>query len=169
MKEIKKTYLVNEKEYSREQLIAFGKELYPKLYWIPRIVGIILLFVGLLVLALLGGVMLILKLTGVFDTPDFPIWVFYVPIGLFGGIALGGIICIVVSCLGRNDQTYIDHAIAYLTNAEVKNNIPPEMKKTDVLLKQEDMERLQRNERLLKGGVISQEEYDRRRKEILGE
>lgn len=162
------TYTVNDREYGREQLIAFGKEHYPKLYWIPRLVGIILLIVGLLVLALVGGVMLILNAVGVF-TEDFPIWVFYIPIGFFGGITLGGIICIVVSHLGRNDQTYIDHALAYLTKVEVKNNVPPEMKKVDPLLNQEDIERLQRNERLLKGGVITQEEYDRRRKEILGE
>ena len=163
------TYTVNDREYSREQLIAFGKEHYPKLYWIPRIAGIILLIVGLFVCGMLGLVMLILKLTGVFDTPDFPIWVFYIPLGLFGGIGVGGIICIVVSCLGRSDQTYIDHALAYLTKAEINNNVPPEMKRTDTLLRQEDIERLERNERLLKGGVITQEEYDRRRKEILGE
>ena len=163
------TYKVNDKEYSREQLIAFGKEHYPKLYWIPRILGIIFLIIGLIACGMIGLVMLILKLTGVFDTPDFPIWVFYIPLGLFGGIGVGGIICIVVSCLGRNDQTYIDHALAYLTKTEINNNVPPEMKKTDKLLKQEDIERLQRNERLLKGGVITQEEYDRRRKEILGE
>ena len=163
------TYKVNDKEYSREQLIAFGKEHYPKLYWIPRILGIIFLIIGLIACGMLGLVMLILKLTGVFNTPDFPIWVFYIPLGLFGGIGVGGIICIVVSCLGRNDQTYIDHALAYLTKTEINNNVPPEMKKTDKLLMQEDIERLERNERLLKGGVITQEEYDRRRKEILGE
>ena len=35
------TYEVNGKLYSKEQLIALGKQQYPKLYWIPRIVGII--------------------------------------------------------------------------------------------------------------------------------
>lgn len=166
---MQQTYEVNGKEYSRAQLIAFGKEKYPKLYWIPRVVGIILLLVGLLVCALLGGIMLILNAVGVFEDPEFPKWVFAIPFGLFGGIAVGGIICIVASCLGRNDQTYIDHALAYLTKVEINTVNNNETNKVERILSNEDNERLQRYERLLKGGVITQEEYDRRRKEILGE
>ena len=161
------TYLVNGKEYSKEQLIAIGKKRYPKLYWIPRVLGIIFLLVALLVLGVLGLVMLILKFTGVFDTPDFPIWVFFIPIGLFGGIGVGGIICIVVSCLGRSKQTYIDHALVYLSKEPVMT-VDNEKGRVERVLSQSEVETLQRNERLLKGGVITQEEYDRRREELLG-
>ena len=161
------TYTVNGKEYSKEQLIAIGKKQYPKLYWIPRIIGIILLIVALLVLGMLGLVMLILKFTGVFDTPDFPIWVFFIPIGLFGGIGIGGIICIVVSCLGRSKQTYIDHALVYLSKEPV-TTVDNEKGQVERVLSERDVETLARYKRLLKGGVITQEEYDRRRKEILG-
>ena len=160
------TYEVNGKLYSKEQLIALGKQQYPKLYWIPRIVGIILLFVSLLMCALLLIPIFVLTKTGVFDDPDFPKWVFAIPYGLFGGIGIGGIICIVVSCLGRSKQTYIDHALAYLTKQEIRT-INNKDGRVERVLTQDEIETLERNERLLKGGVITQEEYDRRRKEIL--
>ena len=160
------TYEVNGKLYSKEQLIALGKQQYPKLYWIPRIVGIILLFVSLLMCALLLIPIFVLTKTGVFDDPEFPKWVFAIPYGLFGGIGIGGIICILVSCLGRSKQTYIDHALAYLSKQEIKT-INNEDGRVERVLTQDEIEILERNERLLKGGVIIQEEYDRRRKDIL--
>ena len=90
------TYTVGNKEYSREQLIAFGKEHYPKFYWIARGLGIIFFLIGLLVMGMIGLVMLILNKAGVFD-PDFPIWVFYIPLGVFGLMALAGLICFILS------------------------------------------------------------------------
>ena len=47
-------YMVGDKEYSREQLIAFGKDHNPRLYWTPRLIGIILMFAGLLITILIG-------------------------------------------------------------------------------------------------------------------
>ena len=47
-------YTIYDKQYSKEQLIVLGKERYPKLYWIPRTIGIIFLFVGILMCGLLG-------------------------------------------------------------------------------------------------------------------
>lgn len=164
------TYRVGNKEYTKEQLVALGKLKYPKLYWIPRVLGIIFLLVSILVCLLLLGVILILNAVGVFDDPEFPKWVFAIPFGLFGGIGVGGIICIVVSCLGRSKQTYIDHALAYLTKVEINTvNSKDDEQKVERILSEEENERLKRNERLLKGGVISEEEYEKRRKEILGE
>lgn len=164
---MQQTYEVNGKVYSKEQLIALGREKYPKLYWIPRTLGILFLFIGLLVCALMGGIMLILNAVGVFKE-DFPIWVFYIPFGLFGGIAIGGIICIVVSYLGRNNQTYLDHALAYLTKVEV-STINDDNGHVERVLSEREVETLARNKRLLDGGVISQEEYERRNKEVLGD
>ena len=37
-------YTIGEKEYSREELLAFGKAHYPKFYWIYRGLGLGLLF-----------------------------------------------------------------------------------------------------------------------------
>ena len=163
------TYTVNGKEYSREQLLAFGKEHYPRLYWIPRVLGFILCFATLLILGLLGLVYIILDKAGAI-TPDFPTWVFLIPVGLFGFMFLAALVLIIVSCIGRSEQKYIDHALNYLTKHELQGEAAPELqKKSKRILDQQDMERLARYERLLKGGVISQEEYDKKRAEILGE
>ena len=160
-------YVVGEKEYSREQLIAFGKEHYPRFYWIARGIGIILLFVAILVIGLIGLVMLILNKAGVFD-PDFPIWVFYIPMGVFGVMGLAGIICIVASFLGRSEERYINHALAYLTKVEIKQSGKNDPEKIERVLNKIELETLQRYERLLKGGVITQEEFDQKKEELLG-
>lgn len=167
MGEIKKAYTVGEKEYSREQLIAFGKSHYPKLYWIPRVLGFIFAFVALLILGALGLIYIILDKAGAIDA-DFPTWIFFIPGGVFGMFFLAGLVLIVVSCIGRSEQKYIDHALNYLTKHELNNEATPEKQKSNRILDQQDMERLARYERLLKGGVITQEEYDRRKAEILG-
>ena len=164
------TYTVGDKEYSREQLIAFGKQHYPRFYWIARGIGIMLLLISLLVMGLIGLVMLILNQVGVFD-PDFPIWVFYIPLGFFGLVALAGLICFILSFIGRTEQKYINHALAYLTKVELKEEaLAPNTEKTkvDKILSERDKETLARYDRLLKGGVISQEEYEAKRREILG-
>ena len=161
------TYTVGDKEYSREQLIAFGKEHYPRFYWIARGIGIILLLVALLVCGIIGIVMLILNQVGVFD-PDFPIWAFYIPLGVFGLMGLAGILCIVFSFVGRTEEKYINHALAYLTKYELKQDIKEDKQKVNKILSERDRETLARYDRLLKGGVISQEEYEAKRREILG-
>ena len=162
---VKDTYIIGDKTYSKEQLIAFGKEHYPKFYWITRGIGIFLLFLAFLVCSIIGIVMLILNATGVF-TEDFPIWAFYIPLGVFGFIGVSGIICIIVSCFGRNHEKYLNHALAYLTKANLKQE--HNKQKVDPLLSKRDIETLNRYERLYKGGVISKEEYEEKRKEILG-
>ena len=161
-------YTVGDKEYSREQLIAFGKEHYPRFYWIARGIGIILFFVGLLVMAIIGIVMLILNSVGVFADSEFPTWVFFIPLGVFGGLALAGIICFVLSFVGRTEQKYINHALAYLTKYELKQDIKGDKPIENKILSERDREALARYDRLLKGGVISQEEYEEKRREILG-
>ena len=164
-----KTYTIGDKQYSKEQLVAFGKEHYPKFYWIARGIGIMLLLISLLVMGLIGLVMLILNQVGVFD-PDFPIWVFYIPLGFFGLVALAGLICFILSFIGRTEQKYINHALAYLTKVELKEEaLAPntEKAKAERILSQRDKETLARYDRLLKGGVISQEEYEAKRQEIL--
>ena len=159
---MKQTYTIGDKQYSREQLIALGKDKYPKFNLIPRIIGILLFSVGLLVCGLLGIVLLILNVSGVFTDPEFPIWVFFIPLGIFGTLVLAGIICFICSFIRKSDEAYIQHAIKYLTKLEINNkNID-----IDKVLNPRDQETLARNERLLKGGVITQEEFDRRKEEL---
>jgi hypothetical protein len=163
------TYTVGDKTYSREQLIAFGKEHYPKFYWISRGVGILLMFIGFLLMAIIGLVLLILNLSGVLSDPEFPTWVFFIPLGVFGTVALAGIICFILSFVGRTEEKYINHALAYLTkhNLKINNEDGKEDIVTEKLLTTDEKEKLARYERLLKGGVISQEEYEQRVEEIM--
>ena len=161
------SYTVNGKEYSREQLLAFGKQHYPRLYWIPRVLGFIFAFAALLVLGLLGLVYIILDKADVINA-DFPTWIFFIPGGAFGMFFLAGLVLIIISCIGRSEQTYIDHALNYLTKMDLKGSTPEIQTKAERILDQRDLEQLARNERLLKGGVITQEEFDRRQAEILG-
>ena len=161
------TYTVGDKTYSREQLIAFGKEHYPKFYWIPRILGIIFMFSALFIMMLIGIVMLILHFTGVLSEPDFPIWAFFIPLGVFGLFFIAGLITFIVSFVGRTEEKYISHALEYITKVELKQG-KGSIKETDIILSERDREALARYDRLLKGGVISQEEYEEKRKEILG-
>lgn len=156
-----KTYTIGDKQYSKEQLVAFGKEHYPKFYWIARGIGILLLFVGLLVMGMIGIVLIILNAVGVFKDPDFPIWAFYIPLGVFGVIFLSGLICIILSFVGRSEQKYLNYALAYLTKCEAKGQ------NVETLLSQKQLDELARNERLLKGGVITQEEFDRRKETLI--
>ena len=156
-----KTYTIGDKQYSKEQLVAFGKEHYPKFYWIARGVGILLLFVGLIVMGMIGIVLIILNAVGVFKDPDFPTWAFYIPLGVFGLIFLAGLICIILSFVGRSEQKYLNHALAYLTKCEARGQ------NVETLLSQKQLDELARNERLLKGGVITQEEFDRRKEELI--
>ena len=159
---MKQTYTIGDKQYSREQLIALGKDRYPKFNLIPRIVGILLFSIGLLVCGLLGIVLLILNVSGVFTDPEFPIWVFFIPLGIFGTLVLAGIICFICSFIRKPDEAYIQHAIKYLTKLEINNkNID-----IDKVLNPRDQETLARNERLLKGGVITQEEFDKRKEAL---
>ncbi len=117
---------------------------------------------------MLGLVYLILNKAGAIDA-EFPTWVFIIPAVVFGMFFLTGVILIVVSCIGRSEQKYIDHAINYIAKNGLPQATEPDVQKAKRILDQQDMERLARYERLLKGGVITQEEYDRRRAEILGE
>ena len=163
------SYTVGDRVYSREQLIAFGKEHYPKFYWISRGVGIFLMFLGLIVMAILGFVLLILNFAGVIEDPEFPVWVFFIPLGVFGSIFLAGLICFILSFVGRTEEKYINHAFAYLTKYDLKinkdNNPNPQV--LEKALSNDDKEKLARYERLLKGGVISQEEYEQKVNEIM--
>lgn len=155
-------YIVGDKQYSREQLIAFGKEHDPRLYWITRIIGIFLMSGALFLAFLVGIAMLILYVIGVFKDPSFPIWVFYIPLGLFASIFLAGMICFILSFVNKNEERYIKYALSYLTNHHIT------LDDKESCLSTRDLQALERYERLLKGGVISQEEYEQKRKELLG-
>ena len=154
-------YKINDKEYSRDQLIEIGRENNSGFYWISRMLGIIFFCSSLFVVVLIGLAMLILKFTGVFDDPSFPIWVFFIPLGLFGSFTILGIILFIVSFTVNNEEKYIKVAIKYLSKKKLTTS------DGEPLLSKRDSEALKRYERLYKGGVITKEEYEEKTKEII--
>ena len=152
-------YTIGDKDYSRALLVAIGKERYPKFYLIPRIIGIVFMVISFFMLSGLGITLLILKFAGVFNDSEFPIWVFYIPLGIFGSIGIAGLICFLCSFIKKSEQTYIEYATRYLNKI---NSLEPEQR-----LSTRDKETLARYQRLLDGGVISQEEFEKIRDELL--
>ena len=151
------SYQIGNKEYTREELYIIGREHYPRLYYIPISMGIIFLCIGLFIELIVGVMTIIFAST---MEPDFPIWVFYIPLGVFGLFILVGIILIVVGACGRSKEKYIRYGYNYVLKAT--NNGQNQQVVVQTNKQRVDEETLARYQRLLKGGVITQEEYDRK-------
>lgn len=157
-------YVIKDKEYSRDALIEYGRNARPGVFWIPRMLGIIFMGASLFIMALIGITMLILNATGVFSEPDFPVWVFFIPLGMFGLLFLVGLIIFIVSFTANTDERNIKYAIKELSkDNRVKSS------SGEPLLTKRDEDALKRYDRLLKAGAMSQEEYDEKVKEIKGQ
>lgn len=154
-------YTIGDKQYSREELLNFGRRHYPKFYWINRGIGIGLLVIGLILFTAFTSWILA---TG-FPTDPFNRYsiVFYL---VFGGLlAIGGAILIMVSFIRLPDESYIKHAIDYYTKLDRQNQRIEARKAQrsggvtpDQLLKYKE---------LLDKGAITQEEFDAKKKELL--
>ena len=154
---MEKSYQIGNKEYTREELYMIGREHYPKLYIIPIVLGIIFLCVGLLVDLIVGVITIILA-----NIPDLdiPMWPFFIPLGFFGLFALAGILMIVIGACGRSKERYIRYGYNYILKATNNGQNQEVVVKTNKQVV--DDETLARYQRLLKGGVITQEEYDKK-------
>ena len=153
---MEKTYQIGSKEYTREELYMIGREHYPRLYYIPISIGIIFLCIGLFIELIVGVMTIIFAST---MEPDFPIWVFYIPLGVFGLFILVGIILIVVGACGRSKEKYIRYGYNYVLKATDNGQNQNVVRTNKQMVSDEQLARYQR---LLKGGVITQEEYDRK-------
>ena len=150
------SYQIGNKEYTREELYMIGREHYPRLYYIPISIGIIFLCIGLFIELIVGVMTIIFAST---MEPDFPIWVFYIPLGVFGLFILVGIILIVVSACGRSKEKYIRYGYNYVLKATDNGQNQNVVRTNKQMVSDEQLARYQR---LLKGGVITQEEYDKK-------
>lgn len=154
---MEKTYQIGSKEYTREELYMIGREHYPKLYIIPITLGIIFLCVGILIELLIGAIIIIFA-----NIPDLdiPMWPFFIPLGFFGIFIIAGILMIVIAACGRSKEKYIRYGYNYILKAT--NNGQNQQVVVQTNKQRVDDETLARYQRLLKGGVITQEEYDRK-------
>ena len=150
------SYQIGNKKYTREELYMIGREHYPRLYYIPISIGIIFLCIGLFIELIVGVMTIIFAST---MEPDFPIWVFYIPLGVFGLFILVGIILIVVGACGRSKEKYIRYGYNYVLKATDNGQNQNVVRTNKQMVSDEQLARYQR---LLKGGVITQEEYDKK-------
>ena len=151
--------VIGEKEFTRDELLAFGKCHYPKFYWIPRGIGIGLMFSGFFTITLL-------LLVAIAKPEIFQMTYFWTLTVTFGVLGIGGVISYIVSFKKQPDENYIKHAVDYYTRLDL-NNKAREKRLSDRKEKQ-DMNQLLKYKKLYDAGVISEEEYENKKKEILG-
>ena len=167
-------YTIGEKEYSREELLAFGKAHYPKFYWIYRGLGLGLVFFGISYAATYLLVAILLKQYG----GDENIYLTMQSIAYFAAVipaaltALVGIVLFCVSFKKKPDESYIKHAIDYYTKADLnkkarEQRLQRRQEKAAKKAENKDINELVKYKELLDKGVITQEEFDAKKKELL--
>ena len=163
--ENKERIYIGEKEYSRDELLAFGKCHYPKFYWIPRGVGIGFMAVGFTAISLL---VLFAAINHEFLSKSNTInWYLWVQIIAFACVGIGGLISYIVSFKKLPDENYIKHAVDYYTRLD--RNTKAREARLERRKEKEDVTQLLKYKQLLDAGAITEEEYNNKKKEILGE
>lgn len=159
--EEKETYIIGDKEYTREQLIRFGKEHYPKFYWIPRGIGI-----GFMVI---GGILFLAYSPMIFS--EYAVYLVGLDIFLFF-IFMAGLISFFVSYNPLPEEKYFKHAVDYLNKQDLNMKIrASKIQKRDERYAEKEnshnVDQLLKYKKLLDEGVITQEEFDQKKKELL--
>ena len=156
--------IIDDKEYSKEELLAFGKCHYPKFYWIPRGIGIGCMFAGfvsitfLIVFAIINHDFLSKS-----NTINWYLWSEIIAFALLG---VAGLISYILSFKKQPDENYIKHAVDYYTKLDL-NNKAREKRLAERKEKQE-VNQLLKYKKLYDAGALSEEEYENKKKEILG-
>ena len=167
-------YVIAEKEYSREELLAFGKAHYPKFYWIYRGLGLGLLFFGISYALTYLLVAILLKTYA----GDENIYLTMQSIAYFAAVipaALSAIVGIILFCISfkkKPDESYIKHAIDYYTKADLnkkarEQRLQRRQEKAAKKAENKDINELVKYKELLDKGIITQEEFDAKKKELL--
>ena len=155
-----KVYAIGDKEYTREELLAFGKAHYPKFYWIFRGSGL-----GLMAIGFFFAIMFVILaiLSGGADSPVD--WVFYIYAIPFGFIGITGAVLFSISFRKKPDEAYIKHAIDYYSKLDARTK----QREKRVAEKKEnrDISQLLKYKELLDAGIITQEEFEKKKKEYL--
>lgn len=171
---VKKEYVIGDNSFAREELIKFGKQHYPKFYWIYRGVGIGLMFMGTMFAIIYAAC------ATTFNRHDFegieenPLNIFYVITIIFAVIAAIGCVLFAYSFIRKiPEESYIKHAIAYYTKLDANTKlrqarIAAAEKRKDDTSDKKDVADLLKYKELLDAGIITQEEFEKKKKEYLG-
>ena len=155
-------FVVEDREYTREELLIFGQQHYPKFYWIKRGIGLGLLSFGIMSVLILVVLGIAFSLNPQSKNATIAMFVSTAP---FVVLIIAGIILIALSFKKLPDESYIKHAKDYL-NKEALRRKQRETRNAQRQEKQ-DVNQLIKYKKLLDAGVITQEEYEAKKKELL--
>lgn len=163
-------YIIAGKEYTREELLEFGKKRYPKFYWIKRGFGIGLMSVfGFLFVCFL---ILMVQAGNIKEDPDDWLQISktmfqctLVGSCICGPLFLVGLALFVISFVEKNDDAYVKRAINYY-NQQAADKAYREAQEV-ARQEQEELNALIKYKRQRDAGEISQEEYEAKKKELL--
>ena len=155
------TFNTDNKEYSREELIRIGKEHRSKKFWITRGVGLGLILVGFtnLLSYVVNGVIYLCIHNGALLALGI---VYLVIAGIFLLMMVAGLIVVLISFKKRPDDEYIQNAEVYLNKMQIRDQRIAAKKEAN------NLKMMLRYKKLLDAGVITQEEYDTKKKEYIG-
>ena len=94
---------------------------------------------------------------------DFPLWAFYIPLAVFGVFILISLLLVVISFFGRSRNRCIRYGYNYVLK---QTNQGSNERVVATVNQRKNQEELDRYARLLKGGVITQEEFDKTKEEL---
>ena len=156
--------LIGDKEFTRDELLAFGKCHYPKFYWIPRGIGIGFMSSGFIAVSLL---ILFAIINHSFIKENNMInWALWIEVIAAASVAIAGVICYIVSFKKQPDENYIKHATDYYTRVDA--NKKAREKRLAERKEKQEVAQLLKYKKLYDAGAITQEEYENKKKEILG-
>ena len=154
-------YIIGDKQYSRDELLIFGRQHYPKFYWIKRGICIGLLSTGLLWLL----IMLICLIPSGYPRFEGDLAVYislFVTPSIF---AIVGVVLFSISFISLPEESYIKHAYDYYT--KLNRRMAQRDNRVNQRQDNRNLDQLMKYKELLDKGVITQEEFDAKKKELL--
>ena len=156
--------VIGNKEFAREELLAFGKCHYPKFYWIPRGIGIGFMATGFIAVSLL---LLFAIIYNRWLENDVVNWALWSEVIVFSVVGIAGVVSYIISFKKQPDENYIKHAVDYYTKVDL--NMKAREKRLAERKEKQELAQLLKYKKLFDSGVITEEEYENKKKEILGE
>lgn len=159
-------YIVGDKQFSREELLTFGRQHYPKFYWIKRGIGIGLLSIGLLYFIISISVLAAYGFP--YAEPGTYILIFFLPI-IF---SLAGAVLFSISFISLPDDSYIKHALDYYYKVDrnekrYAQRVEQRSNRVNRVENNQNIDQLLKYKELLDSGAITQEEFEQKKRELL--